>query len=164
MQTVAVYYEPKVKTYGFNNLKNLTLLRLRASLDNISAWLEQVDFLSDSNLKYFFAVVQNTDGKDVSVSLLFRSDHVDEVLQILSEKFEVNPDTMDVVRQVELIFFQGPHFGDRWGIAKNAFEALEKKQIKALVAGCSGAAIYLVFQQGEVDKAISCLKEVFQTP
>ncbi len=164
MQTIAVYYEPKVKTYGFNKLEDLVLVRFRLISGQGGSWQEKMDTIDERSVKYILTVLQSTKEDQILVTLVFRIKDGDDALRVLEEQFGVSPDTMEIVSPVELVFFQGPHFGDRWGIAENTFKALEEKGIQVITAGCSGAAIYLVFVAGKGDEAISCLKEVFETP
>ena len=63
---------------------------------------------------------------------------------------------------VELIYFQGPHFGDRYGIADAAFRALAGQEV--LAAGFSGASVYIVVADKQAQATIECLSEAFITP
>jgi aspartokinase len=63
-----------------------------------------------------------------------------------------------------MVHFQGPHFGDRYGIADAAFRALTEGDLSPLAVSCSGASIYLVFRQGEAGEAVRLLEKVFEVP
>ncbi|MBN2034323.1 MAG: hypothetical protein JW836_13705 [Deltaproteobacteria bacterium] len=65
---------------------------------------------------------------------------------------------------VELVFFHGPHFGDRYGIAEAAFRALTDNGIKAFASACSGSCIYLVLAEGESEGAVQFLSGTFEIP
>jgi len=64
----------------------------------------------------------------------------------------------------ELVFFQGPHFGDRYGIAEVAVEALASNAIEMTAIVCSGACIYIVLPEGKADEAVVVLGETFEIP
>ena len=65
---------------------------------------------------------------------------------------------------VELISFQGPHFGDRYGIAYSAFKALDDREVPILVAACSGSVVYIVMPEKKLQEAKLILAEAFEVP
>ena len=67
----------------------------------------------------------------------------------------------EIETPVDLVYFQGPHFGDRYGIAAAAFGALETQGIQLLAAGCTGASIYIVVPDKRAQAVIRCLSEPF---
>ena len=48
---------------------------------------------------------------------------------------------------VEMLYFHGPHFGDRYGIAHIAGHALQKEDIRYIAMGCSAASVHLLFPE-----------------
>ena len=166
MQVVAVYYEKKVKTYGLNQIKGLSLISSVIDLqDNLANVKRTIDSIED-RARFLVAMMEETRGTKARLFFLVSNEYENEVVELLNagaKGSEHAPGT-DVISPVELVYFQGPHFGDRWGIAYNAFGALERGGISTLVAALSGAAIFLVFSEGISDEAVSCLKEVFEVP
>jgi len=65
---------------------------------------------------------------------------------------------------VEMVFFQGPHFGDRYGILEAAVRGLAERKVKMTAAACSGACIYIVLPEGKSEEAVAALSEVFEIP
>jgi hypothetical protein len=65
---------------------------------------------------------------------------------------------------VELIFFQGPHFGDRFGIADFTYKALKEKS--DLLAGSlfACASIYLMLPEGAADAKPELALQPFRIP
>ena len=65
----------------------------------------------------------------------------------------------------EMVFFQGPHFGDRYGILDAAVRGLAARRVKMTAAACSGACIYIVLPEGKSEgAAVAALSEVFEIP
>jgi aspartokinase len=64
----------------------------------------------------------------------------------------------------DLVFFQGPHFGDRYGILDVAVQALIAKKIRMMGVACSGACIYVVVPEGRSEDAVAALGECFEIP
>ena len=73
-------------------------------------------------------------------------------------------DVVKTTAPVELIYFQGPHYGDRYGIAHAAFGTLEAQNLKILAAGCTGASIYIIVPEKSAQTAVRCLSEAFEIP
>jgi hypothetical protein len=64
----------------------------------------------------------------------------------------------------EIVFFQGPHFGDRYGIADVAVAALAGGGVQMMAVVCSGACIYIVLPEGKSEEAVLILAETFEIP
>jgi len=69
-----------------------------------------------------------------------------------------------VITPVELIYFQGPHFGDRFGIADFTYRALKDDADDLLGAVFSCASIYLVLPEGAAGRAKERLTAAFHVP
>lgn len=65
---------------------------------------------------------------------------------------------------VELLYFHGPHFQDRFGVADAMFGELQKHQVKILAAGCTGTSIYLVLKDKMAKPTAKILTNIFQVP
>jgi hypothetical protein len=64
---------------------------------------------------------------------------------------------------VDLVFFQGPHFGDRYGILDFTIRALGA-DVTLLGTVCATATIYLVLPSGQGRKAKEILHGAFEIP
>lgn len=84
--------------------------------------------------------------------------HIDQLLPGGAEKIIRRSDAAD------LVFFQGPHFGDRYGILDVAVRALAAKGIRMMAAACSGACIYIVVPEGRAEETVLALGECFEVP
>lgn len=71
---------------------------------------------------------------------------------------------LEVEAPVALLFFQGPHYGDRHGIADTALRALEDHGLAPLASACSQSCIYLVLPDAEAEEGESALSAVFLIP
>jgi hypothetical protein len=65
---------------------------------------------------------------------------------------------------VEMVFFQGPHFGDRYGIVDTTLAALAARGLRVTALVCSGSCIYVVLPEGGSQEALLALSEVFEIP
>ena len=73
-------------------------------------------------------------------------------------------DRRQVTTPVELLFFQGPHFGDRFGIADFTFKALKEKADQLLASVFACASVYLILPEGAADETKTLLAAAFRIP
>jgi aspartokinase len=162
METVAVYWEPVIKTYGFQKKENLVLIKLTTPKDRRDDLGSCLAVLEKTGVRYVFSLQADSGDKSIERFILvqpFEENYVREVLEQYQGQY-----AMETEAPVDLVFFQGPHFGDRFGIAEAVFSTLLSKKIPFLLCGCAGASVYLVFPDKLGEKAISVLKDAFQTP
>lgn len=165
METIAVYWEPKIKTYGFQYAADLCMLELSLQSGQMAAWGLRIQELGELGISFDLVLVQQTGGQGLEVYLVFPRQCEDKALnyfhQIIQEKGD---GTARIVSPVDLIHLSGPHFGDRYGIAKAAFMALAGHGVPVLASGCSASCIYLVLPEKRAAEARDALSEVFETP
>ena len=164
MEIIAVYSEQKIRTYGFNIHTGLRLTSATLSVKQLAAWGDRLK--KHRNDCDFVMVVAQMTGKHV-----LRAHCLFDPAMAMSEYPAVEHfisaltgSDVSVAAPVELVYFQGPHFGDRYGIADSAFGALASHGLKVLVAGCTGASIYIVVPDATAQSATRCLSKAFQVP
>jgi len=165
MEIAAVYWESKIKMYGFNEAVGLSMLKMTFAGDQMLETGACISRLDDLGIRFRLALGQHDDTHKINIYLLSGDQWDDTVLKRIKQ--EISPETAEsaqVESPVELVYFQGPHFGDRYGIAFEAFNILERHHIDLLLAGCSGSAIYLVLPEHGIEKAKPFLSEIFEVP
>jgi hypothetical protein len=65
---------------------------------------------------------------------------------------------------VDMLFLQGPHYGDRYGVLDFTLVPLVEAKTPILAVACSVATIYLVTPAGWGAKAKTLLSGVFEIP
>ena len=164
-ETIAVYWEPKVKTYGFQIETGLCLVEIGLGSQQWVAGGDRLRKLDVSGVSFLLVIIQPAEDGGGRVYLLVEDRHQAKLLQnakgFLTEESE---DLPVVISPVEMIHFQGPHFGDRFGIADAAFRALKSGDVQVLAAACTGASITIVMPEGKSAKARTILEEVFEIP
>ena len=157
METIAVYWEKRIKTYGFNLMDGLVLMNLEIEAGRLEDWGHRIADWGGLGVKVRLVLAQASDDGGANVSLVLdRGD--DERL----EKEFSDDEGFEVVRAVEMIQFQGPHFGDRYGIAEAAFDCLAAAGLPVLAAGCAGASIHIILPEGRGAEAVARLSETFE--
>ncbi|MGD9034001.1 MAG: hypothetical protein PVJ69_01790 [Desulfobacteraceae bacterium] len=165
METIAVYWEPRVKTYGFNVVTDLSLLEFAIRPEHMADLGFGVQELGDLGINLFLVLAQNLGDENLWLYLLIKYEWEERMITHLRQIIGGAPKELTYVTSpVGLIYFQGPHFGDRYGIADSAFRALSRKAIPILAAGCSASSIYLVLPQERTEEGRTFLSRAFESP
>jgi aspartokinase len=161
METIAVYWEPKVKTYGFNALNNLILFEFNYPEEKIFELGKTLSNLYFQGIKSKFMILQKQPDRMSLVVCLSESDGRD-FQTFLEDHLSLRPDRR--ICPVGVLFFHGPHFGDRYGIADAAFSPLLEAGIKIISSDCSSSSVFLVMAQDDVSRAQEALRKTFDLP
>ena len=165
METIAVYWEPVIKTYGLEGATNLTLVCIHFKSVRMTEWGFWIWKLGSSMDGFHLVLLEHSDPNIFHLYLLVDSNGAEKILSPLDEHIRTDiGEYFDQIYPVDLIYFQGPHFGDRYGIADAAFKALEDGNIPVLIAACSGASVYLVLPEKKRHEAIPLLARAFHDP
>jgi len=164
-QTIATYREERVKTYGFQIAVDLALFEVKLDAQSICPFGVKIYSLAKFH-PVFHLVAASTfiDGLFVCYILLPAKDESNFMKYVLLNGDFEESKTVLVTSPVDLIYFQGPHYGDRYGIAETALGALARASIPVLVTACSQSCIYLVLPGAMGPKAKRSLAEVFEVP
>jgi aspartokinase len=163
METIAVYWEPKIRVYGLTTQTGLTLYTLIFPLERLSYWGGIIKSLEENGRKFELVNLQTASTSTAQLGLLPALEEQDPEIRTLLESALAKEDAsfLQVVTPVELIYLHGPHFQDRYGIAEAAFPPLHKAQIPVLMAGCAGTSIYIVVSENKSPEAVACLAKTF---
>lgn len=152
METIAVYWEPKIKTYGIARKTGLCMVSLTTPLSHTVKLVKKLG---------------SHPGLCETLVLISAASHPEKGLRTcLVFDGSVNPgenqpdpfsnligDTSDhcrleIIPDVEMVYFHGPHYGDRYGIASTVLTALMAADVPLLASVCSASSIYLVVPKG----------------
>ncbi len=165
METIAFYWEPIIKTYGLQEKTGLSLLRISLPAGRTENWGSRVQEMGSEGDGFLMALGQVVNRETLQLDLLFEEKPGDPHRRALETLVENEPRAfLRIDAPVHLIYFQGPHYGDRHGIAHAALGSLLKKNIPILSASCAGASVYIVVPQKSACIAGRILSENFITP
>jgi hypothetical protein len=166
METIAFYRETIIKTYGFVERTGLYLVTFDFPCERMGECgegLTNLSFRLDASL--VLMVVRPGSNNTMRFYLLLQENWTGEMPEGWPHPlFAEFPGRCRVERRVDLIHFQGPHYGDRHGIACGALDALAGGSVPILAMACSGASIFLVLPEGKANGAREALARVFMTP
>lgn len=154
METVAVYWEPIIRTYGFDVRSGLTLATWTRGAPP-ALYESLAPGSQDTAVSLVMAVAGPRDGDALSLSMV-----VDGEPPALGE----DSHRAELLHPVDVVHFHGPHFGDRYGIATAARAALAQGGVELLLMGCTGASVYLAVHGGDGARTVQSLRRAFTTP
>jgi len=163
LETKAAYRESRIKTYGFQRIAGLSLLRMTVHSEDMESLGEAFCRLGEAGADFLLVFSQRR-GQASEVCLVVTAQWA-RVIEDRVEEFLAGTDK--AVRPgvpAEMVFFQGPHFGDRYGILEAAVRGLAARRVKMTAAACSGSCIYIVLPKGKSEEAVAALSEVFEIP
>lgn len=165
METIAVYFEPVIRTYGFNLKENLFLCQLTFKTKNLGSWGRKLRALAKLSVNFHLVWACPLKLGEIKFFLLCDDECRDDVIKFIkNQKISEISEYIQCESAMELIYFQGPHFGDRYGIADFTLAALHQQKIPIKAMACSGAAVYLVFSHFQGTKAKAALSNAFEVP
>ena len=164
METIAVYWENKVKTYGFKIERDLSLFQISTEPHALTD-LGSVLFNDTSGIRFRWVLVQPFSRQRLNIYLLLNQKWAPSI-PVLMEYTRENGIDLDLqtTSPVEMVYFHGPHFGDRYGIADTALGTLHRKGLPILAAGCVGASVYIVIPEQRSAEVKQVLSSVFEAP
>jgi len=164
METVAMYWEPQIKTYGFHVIKNLTLYKYSIPVNLPLPWERVIERLEEGQNRFQMLCAQLRALSDLELLLLCEPDQGVSLARHIEAEIPTLAESRQVTTPVELLFFQGPHFGDRFGIADFTFKALKEKADQLLAVVCACASVYLILPEGTADETKTLLTDAFRIP
>ncbi len=165
METIAVYWEDRVKVYGITAKPGLGLGVLSFSAERLGCWSERIAELENSLSGFELVTCQRAGTDNLEFSLVIEANGGEFLVQRMQDWLECEPSAQFTMEKtVDMIFLHGPHFQDRFGIAETAFSALAKNSTPVLLSGCAGTSMYLLFAEGEGEAARRILTDTFLIP
>jgi len=162
-EVVASYQERKPKVYALEWEGEQDLLQVKIKKDNLQAVGEAFKGLSQLDFPLTF-LITTPSKEDAATNLLFCIPHSDmpesaEILKGLPDG-TVGPR----VPRVASFSMNGPHFGDRYGIANELLTTLEEVPVRLLGLSCSIASISGVVPAEQIHSTLLAIQRCFEVP
>ena len=156
METTAVYFESRIRTYGFHLDRDLSLLEIRIDSKGPGLWGQGLESLGAMGLRFNLVFAQILEDYGFCVYVALMRSATDRIIEALNCRLVASP--------VDILSFQGPHYKDRYGIALEALKSLRSRDISPTAFCCSVSCIYIVLEGGKGDAAHDILMEKFEVP
>jgi len=164
METIAVYWEPVIKTYGIVERTGLRMLSATLAAKGDSQAERSLDRLVQGRGELVLILAGTVRDGHRRVHLVVSGAVENQGGTAPTQAGSAKKVGTLTETAVDLIFLQGPHYGDRYGILETAFRALLSAGVSPLAASCCGSCIYLVLPPGMTPPARGALSEVFVVP
>ena len=165
METTAVYWESKIKTYGFLIERELSLLTIKSDTSGQTLWGDLMENPVVSGMKFNLVFGQVHESNILTLYLALSSLSANLLLDLIkhgSVKYDKN--SYRLQSPIEILSFQGPHYGDRYGIAFTLFDTLKSSDIPLIASCFSVSCIYLLLKGGTGDEVRDILLRNFEIP
>ena len=80
METIAVYWEPKPKTYGFREVAHLSLLSIAVKPEKMAQWGRCFLELADLDIEFHLILAKYSDSRELRLYVLLENILTDKVL------------------------------------------------------------------------------------
>lgn len=165
METIAVYWESQIKTYGLNAFDGLAHVQFVCRPEQMASVGRVVREMEEPGMRMLLVVGQAAENGLLGLGLLVGQRWEEGVMHRLRSVLEEEErPSLRSISPVSLIFLHGPHFGDRYGIADAAVGTLTDQGIRIVALGCTASSIYLVLPEDEREAAGRSLKKAFLMP
>ena len=163
METIAVYWEPKIRIYGLTTQVGLSLYTVVFPVHRLASWGRLIGSLEAKGREFELINLQTVSAASMQLCLLPAGGEGTADFRGMLKTWLKNADdtSLHIAEPVELIYLHGPHFQDRYGIAEAALAPLHRCGIPVLSAGCAGTSVYLVVPENTAKQAKICLAETF---
>ncbi len=164
METIAIYWEPIIKTYGLFRSRDLVLLSKvvppEATAD-VGRLLAKGGFERQPEIA-LISVAADSDGSlRLSAAVLPDATGPSSAFHAAWKRI---PAIDEAIRSVDLLYFQGPHFGDRFGIVHAVQRDLARAGLVPLLLVCAASSVYILLPSGTADRGGTALSCSFQHP
>jgi aspartokinase len=160
-EVVAAYQEKVIKIYHLIHQTDLDLwsfsIPSSTLLENLGGALMA---LGAQGLKIPFLVALPGPEDRFVCTFCTATEKSEEVARLVEEHIPVLP--LERLSPVAALFFHGPHFGDRYGIAETLMQALRRAQVDPLALSCTVSSISVVIKEASLAPALEVLAETFE--
>ena len=101
METIAVYWEPRIKTYGLKEVVGLTMIRLEVKAVRLEKWGRIIGETRDRELSFEFVLVQYKNAEELRLNLLFKASQGKEIIPHMNNFIDQNKDEI-----LEKVFYK----------------------------------------------------------
>ncbi len=161
-EVVASYQEKRPKVYGLEYQDHQELLHITLAPSRFKALSPAFENVSLSGLELTFLIANRSRDTsaflDICLPLTKRGSNRDTLARILK------PLNIETVAPVGTFSMNGPHFGDRYGIVRDLFTALETAGIDLWGLSCTIASITGVVPSSQLTRAVGAIQNCFDVP
>lgn len=162
-EVVASYQEKKPKVYSLGWQEEQNLFRVKLNLRDLSHMGDAfINFAEQGFLLPFLTSCPSDTHGELNLSLCVPDYDQKKYPDLIKESLPEAVTTM--VAPVAVFAMNGPHFGDRYGIAKELLKTLDSAGVELLALGCAIASINGVVPAAQLELATNAIEQCFEVP
>ena len=165
VETIATYWEKQIKIYGVSEYTDLSLLRITfpaADISGLALLVSDTESICD---RFELVSAQVTGPEHSVLNLVAAKKETAMLAEFLTPAVVSRWQTeLEIVSPVAVIYFHGPHFQDRFGIAYAVEKALAPHDVSMFFFGCAGTSIYLVVPEQDRKRTGDVIRKHFLVP
>lgn len=158
METVAVYFEKPIGTYGVKAQEGFSLATLECAAPALASFTGRLAAM-EPGVRFISCVAAWEEGLS-TLEVCLPSDQ----LHLLEKAASASGARLRHSRPVAVVSLQGPHFGDRWGIASEALDALTLASVEPEAVLGVTHTLQLIIKPSDAEAALDGLKGRFSSP
>jgi aspartokinase len=160
-EVVAAYQEQVIKIYQLVRLTDLDFwsfsIPSSTLLENLGAALMA---LSAREVKILFLVALPGPEDRFVCSFCTVRERSQEVARLLEDHIPVIPPHR--LSPMAALFFHGPHFGDRYGVADTLVKALHRVNVPLVALSCTVSSISAIIKEEDLSAAVQVVMDTFE--
>ncbi|VEN74676.1 conserved hypothetical protein [Candidatus Desulfarcum epimagneticum] len=161
METEAVYMEPRIRIYGAREARRLSLFEMGMASGPGPCLSE----LGEMGADFEMAFIQSLPGREPRLFVFLKERWAREARRRMEGRGAGDFSGLsESASGADLLFFHGPHFKDRHGVAQAAFDVLKKSGVRLLAGSCSESTLYAAMPGGGLEKALPAVAASFEAP
>ena len=164
METIAVYRETRIKIYGFEWSADACRIEVEFEAAFAAELGRRWANRASEGTAYRLVLIQPSGSNRVVVNLFVNDGEREALIRNLEEDALDYQLMIRAQSPVDILHFQGPHFGERYGIVSSALDALSSRGIRTLAVGCSGSSVYIALPGDTRPLVMEALAEPFIIP
>ena len=162
-EVVASYQEKRPKVYGLEYQERLEFVR--AELNSLDIGPFSATFKELSRQGNNLAFIATSPGQNKGKQILAFCYPISEDRSYVPIIKGIAPETdINDIHPVAVFSMNGPHFGDRYGIASELLTSFENSKIDLLGLSCTIASIVGVVPSHQMESTIQAVQECFEVP
>jgi hypothetical protein len=162
-EVVASYQEGRPKVYGLDCLEGQEFLKLRYHSGEMGPVGSAIREFARLGLPLTFLATGPCRGeKEEFLALCLPASQGFAYRSIVEER--APGVDMERIAPVAVFSMNGPHFGDRYGVASELLTAFERSHVDLLGLSCTVASITGVVRSSQSGSAVSAIEERFDVP
>ena len=162
-EVVASYQEQKPKVYGLECYEGQEMIHITLNNSKVVHLEPAFKAFARLGLSLTFLATGPEQGNE-NTGFTFCLPRSEKEVHTRMVKDLAPESTVKCLSPVSVFSMNGPHFGDRFGIASELLTALQKNDIELLGLSCTIASVTGVVRSHQIDSAILAIQGCFDVP